>query len=103
MKKLIAEDTKVLTKTILSGLPGVGKSFLTNELCKKFFEDTGITLDSVSSDMKLREVRRNKNHPIIINFMQKHNIPQEDFPLLIKTTAFMKKYGEPCFRDLEED
>ena len=57
----------------------------------------------MSSDLKLRAVRKDKNNPIVINFMKTHNIPQEDFPLLIKTTEFMKKYGEPCFRDLESD
>ncbi len=103
MEKLNAGDITVLTKTILSGLPGVGKSFLTNELCKKIFEDTGIMLESVSSDNRFREVRRNENHPVTINFMKEHNIPKEDFPLLIKTTEFIKKYGESCFRDLEAD
>ena len=103
MEKFNTIDVKNLTKTILSGLPGVGKSFLSDELCKKAFDDTGITLESVSSDLKLRAVRKDKNNPIVINFMKTHNIPQEDFPLLIKTTEFMKKYGEPCFRDLESD
>ena len=103
MKNFNIDDVGILTKTILSGLPGVGKSFLANELSKKFFEDTGITLESVSSDVKFREIRKNSTHPVVINFMKSHNIPQEDFPLLIKTSEFIKKYGEPCFRDLESD
>lgn len=33
--------------------------------------------------------------------MKENNIPDEDFPLLIKTNDFIAKYGEPLFRDLE--
>ena len=103
MKKFKSEDFQLITKTILSGLPGVGKSFFTGKLCEKFFEDTGISLECVSSDDRSREVRKDPHHPVTTNFMKTHKIPQEDFPLLIKTSAFMKKYGEPCFRDLESD
>ena len=102
MEKLKVEDVQILTKTILSGLPGVGKSFLTNELCKKIFEDTGITLESVSSDDRFRETRRNPKHPVIISFMKEYNIPQEDFPLLIKTTEFMKKISQRMRRFTEK-
>ena len=60
MEKFNANDVKTLTKTILSGLPGVGKSFLSDMLCKKVFDDTGIMLESVSSDLRLRAVRKDE-------------------------------------------
>ena len=51
----------------------------------------------------LREVRKDVNNPVVRKFMQEHNIPPEDFPLLIQTNNFMHKYGEQTFRDLESD
>lgn len=94
-------DINKLTKTIFIGLPAVGKSKLSEELCRLIKEKTGVTVESVSSDLQLRTARKDINHPVVKKFMQEHNIPQSDFPLLIKTNDFMKKYGEPLFRDLE--
>ncbi len=93
--------TNNLTKTILIGLPGVGKTTLSDEIARLAKEKTGIELETVSSDMKFRAVRKDKNHPVTQKFMKENNIPESDFPLLIKTNDFIKKYGEPVFRDLE--
>lgn len=90
-----------LTKTVLIGLPAVGKSTLADELCHIVKEKTGIEIENVSSDLKLRAIRKDANHPVTIKFMQEHNIPESDFPLLIKTSEFVQKYGEQTFRDLE--
>lgn len=103
MEKLNNRDIEILCKTILIGLPTVGKSAITDELCVLVEKDTGIKLENVSSDIKIREVRKDKNDPVIRNFMKEHNIPIEDFPLLIKTSDFIKKYGEEYFRNLESD
>ena len=63
--------------------------------------ETGEKIETVSSDLKFRAVRKDKNHPVTQKFMEDYNIPDSDFPLLIKTNDFIKKYGEPTFRDLE--
>ena len=101
MEKSLNHDVEKICKTIMVGLPAVGKSTLSKELFRLVEENTGVQIQSVSSDMKFREVRKDKNSPIVQKFMKEHHIPKEDFPLLIKTNDFMKKYGEPCFRDLE--
>jgi len=103
MIKLHQSDTEAICKTILVGLPAVGKSTIADIICAKFEQDTGIKLENVNSDLRFRKVREDKNSPILKKFMREHNIPEEDFPLLIKTTGFMQKYGEPCFRDFESD
>lgn len=103
MKKFAISDINLLTKTVLIGLPGVGKSTLSDELCKIAKEDVNVELESVSSDLRLRDVRRDPNHPVVKKFMKEHHIPDSDFPLLIKTNDFIKKYGEQTFRDLESD
>ena len=90
-----------LTKTILIGLPAVGKTTLSDELSRLAKDKTGTQIETASSDLKFRAVRRDKNHPVTKKFMKEHNIPDSDFPLLIKTNDFIKKYGEPTFRDLE--
>ena len=90
-----------ITKMILIGLPAVGKTTLSDELCRLVKEQTGVEIETVSSDLKFRTVRKDKNHPVTQKFMKDYGIPAEDFPLLIKTNDFIKKYGEPVFRDLE--
>ena len=100
----IAEEIKAkLTKTIIIGLPGVGKSTLSDELARIAKEKTGVEIEAVSSDIRFRNARTDRNNPVVQKFMQDHNIPESDFPLLIKTNEFIKKYGEPTFRDLESD
>ena len=100
----IAEEIKAkITKTIIIGLPGVGKSTLSDELARIAKEKTGVEIKAVSSDIKFRNARTDRNNPVVKKFMQDHNIPESDFPLLIKTNEFIKKYGEPTFRDLESD
>ena len=101
MEKSSNHDVEKICKTILIGLPAVGKTTLTEELSRLVKESTGIEMEAVSSDLKFRAVRKDKDHPIITKFMKDYNIAKEDFGLLIKTNDFMKKYGEPCFRDLE--
>ena len=103
MENFKISDINLLTKTVLIGLPGVGKSALSNELCRIVKQETGFVLENVSSDLRLREVRKDVNNPVVRKFMQEHNIPPEDFPLLIQTNNFMHKYGEQTFRDLESD
>jgi len=97
----LSQDTLKLTKTILIGLPAVGKSALSDELLNLVEKKTGVEIESVSSNLKFRAVRKDKNHPVTKKFMKENNIPDADFPLLIKTNDFIKKYGEPLFRDLE--
>ncbi len=92
-----------LTKTIIIGLPGVGKSTLSDELARIAKEKTGVEIKAVSSDIKFHNIRTDRNNPVVQKFMQDHNIPESDFPLLIKTNEFIKKYGDPVFRDLESD
>ena len=92
-----------LIKTILVGLPATGKTTLSNELYRLVEEKFGVEMESVSSDLKFRAVRKNPNHPVVKNFMKNYNIPTSDFPLLIKTNDFIEKYGEPTFRDLESN
>ena len=94
-------DANKLTKTILVGLPAVGKTTLSDELSRLAKEQTSIELETVSSDLKFRAVRKDKEHPVIKKFMKDYRIPDADFPLLIKTNDFIKKYGEAIFRDLE--
>lgn len=96
-------DKDLICKTILVGLPGVGKSTLSETMCEMFEKETNTKLESVSSDLKVRAVRSDSNNPVLKNFMKKHHIPDEDFPMMIDTNKFMQKYGEPCFRDLESD
>lgn len=103
MENLNQQDINKLTKTILIGLPGVGKSTLTDEICRLIEEKTNIHIENVSSDLRLRDVRKDANNPVVKKFMASHKIPRSDFDLLIKTNEFMKKYGEPAFRDLESD
>lgn len=91
----------ILAKTILIGLPAVGKTTLTDELSKTTNSEPGSGIEAVSSDLKFRAVRKDKDHPVVQQFMKEHNIPDSDFPLLSKTNDFIKKYGEPIFRDLE--
>ncbi len=95
------ECIQKLTKTILIGLPAVGKSTLSDELSRLAKQETGFKIEAVSSDLKFRAVRKDKNHPIVQKFMKEYHIPDEDFPLLTKTNDFVKKYGESVFRDLE--
>ena len=95
------ETINKVVKTIFVGLPAVGKSTMSNELCRLVKEKTGIALESTSSDLKFREVRKNAKHTVVQKFMKDNNIPASDFHLLIKTSDFIKKYGEPVFRDLE--
>ena len=95
MENLNQQDINKLTKTILIGLPGVGKSTLTDEICRLIEEKTNIHIENVSSDLRLRDVRKDANNPVVKKFMASHKIPRSDFDLLIKTNEFMKKYGEP--------
>lgn len=101
MTNIAPQDIDRLTKTILIGLPAVGKTALSQEICRLVKENGGVDLESVSSDLKFRAVRKNADHPVIKKFMKENKIPQSDFPLFIKTNDFVKKYGEPMFRDLE--
>ena len=73
-----------ITKTILIGLPAVGKTTLSDELCRLVKEQTGVEIETVSSDLKFRTVRKDKNHPVTQKFMKDYGIPAEDFPLLIR-------------------
>lgn len=97
----LPQDALKLTKTLLIGLPAVGKTTLSDELSRLAKEKTGAEIEAVSSDLKFRAVRKDKEHPVIKKFMKDYRIPDADFPLLIKTNDFIKKYGEPLFRDLE--
>jgi len=101
MENLSKKDVTKLTKTIFVGLPGVGKTTLTDELSRLLEKQTGFSTETVSSDLKFRAVRKDQNHPVTQKFMKEYRIPVEDFNLLIKTNDFIKKYGEPTFRDLE--
>lgn len=100
-KKIEKSDIENLTKTILVGLPAVGKSTLSDEFCRIIEKHTGVKIVSVSSDLKFRAVRKDPNHHVIKKFMKEYKIPESDFHLLIKTNDFVKKYGEKIFRDLE--
>ena len=101
MENLSNNNAEKLCKTILVGLPAVGKTTLTEEMSRLVKESTDVEIEAVSSDFKFRAVRKDKDHPIIQKFMKDYHIAKEDFELIIKTNDFIKKYGEPCFRDLE--
>ncbi len=91
-----------LCKTIIIGLPGIGKTTLTNYLTDQYTEQSGKTLQTLSTDQEMRAYIADKNNPLTDLFLADHNIPVKEGRDLLRTPAtFMEKYGEETFRDFE--
>lgn len=88
-----------LSPFVLIGLPGVGKSTVSDAII------AGTSTEVVSTDKHFFNVRSNSQHPITKQFI--HDLSEQlqqniDASLLSNTSAFTEAYGMKCFRDLEE-
>ena len=91
-----------LCKTIIIGLPGIGKTTLTNYLTDQYTELSGQKLQTISTDQEMRSYIADKNNPLTDDFLTARNIPAKEGRDLLKVPAsFMEKYGEETFRDFE--
>ncbi len=91
-----------LCKTVVIGLPGIGKTTLTNYLTDQYTEMSGKNLETVSTDLEMRKYIADKDNPFTDDFLISRNIPAREGRDLLKTPAvFMEHYSEETFRDFE--
>lgn len=98
---LNSRDAEFIKKTLIIGLPAAGKSTITERIAQKLTEETGIKLEKISTDAEMTRARKDPANPIITQFLKDYNISESDRELLRKSPAFMAKYSEEAFRDLE--
>ncbi|MGN1079822.1 MAG: hypothetical protein ACI4TE_06580 [Alphaproteobacteria bacterium] len=67
--------TEKLCKTVIIGLPGIGKITMTNYLAGQYAEMSGKTLDTVSTDKEMRAYTADKNNPLTDAFLTGCSIP----------------------------
>lgn len=82
-----------ITNFLLIGLPGTGKTTITNEIIR---QDANI--ETVSTDAMLKKEYKNPENPVIKSFVTSHQLQS-----MITTHEIMEKYGEEEFRNLESD
>lgn len=81
-----------LCKTVVIGLPGIGKTTLTNYLADQYAETSGKKLETVSTDQEMRKYIADKDNPLTDKFLASRNIPVKEGRDLLKTaTAIMRK------------
>lgn len=104
MTETISPDlfAEKLCKTVIIGLPGIGKTTMTNYLAGQYAEMSGKTLDTVSTDKEMHTYIADRNNPLTDEFLTGCGIPIEEGRSLLKTpVSFMEKYTEKTFRDFE--
>lgn len=91
-----------LCKTVIIGLPGIGKTTMTDYLAGQYTEMSGKTLGTISTDKEMRAYIADRNNPLTDEFLTGRNIPAQEGRRLLETPAvFMEKYTEETFRDFE--
>lgn len=91
-----------LCKTVVIGLPGIGKTTLTGYLADQYTEMSGKKLETISTDQAMRDYIADKDNPLPDNFLTARNIPAQEGRNLLKTPGiFMERYSEETFRDFE--
>lgn len=98
---LSSRDAELVKKTLIIGLPAAGKSTITKRIAERLTAETGIKLEKISTDTEFTDAQKDPGNPIITQFLKDYNIPESDRELLRQSPAFMAKYSEEAFRDLE--
>lgn len=93
------QDREVLTKTILIGMPAVGKTALTGYLRDEFKNATKSEIDVVSTDDEFKKIRQDPENKLVQSFIASHGMSKEDAPF--NSYHVIEKYGEKVFRDFE--
>lgn len=93
------QDKELLTKTILIGMPAVGKTALTGYLRDEFEKETKSEIGVISTDDEFKKIRQDPNNKLVQDFITSHGISQQDAPFA--AYRIIEKYGENVFRDFE--
>lgn len=97
--KFCDSDEALLCKTILIGMPAVGKSALTNYLQDGFEKSTGRKIPVISTDEEIDKIGKNPENKLLRDFMASHGMTADDVPIV--PFRVIEKYGENVFRDFE--
>lgn len=76
--KFCDSDEALLCKTILIGMPAVGKSALTNYLQDGFEKSTGRKIPVISTDEEIDKIGKNPENKLLRDFMASHGMTADD-------------------------
>lgn len=94
-----SKDKELLTKTILIGMPAVGKTALTGYLCDEFEKSAKSRIDLISTDAEIKKVGKDPENKLLQDFIASRGLSKQDIPLIAYN--IIEKYGESVFRDFE--
>lgn len=83
-----------LCKTVIIGLPGIGKTTMTDYLAGQYTEMSGKTLETVSTDKEMRAYIADRNNPLTDKFLTDRRPQHSDTgraPLVGNTGGFYGK------------